>query len=112
MKMTFKPTGADARQHGGTHYKGLPPELEHWNVVAALGWDYYIGTATKYLWRLGKKDDPIVEIEKAVHYLQKKLELLKAERVSIPVMGFKIEKVAVGSVTRKLKAAKMQKSRG
>ena len=75
-------SGADAQQHGGDHYKGTPPELEHWNVVAALQWDYFIGMATKYLWRLGKKEgeDPIVAIEKAIHTLQKKRELMIAER--------------------------------
>lgn len=75
-------SGADARQHGGNHYKAVPKELEHWNVVAALGWDYYIGTATKYLWRLGRKDDPVVELDKAMHYLVKKKELILAERAA------------------------------
>lgn len=71
---------ADAKQRGGAHYKDVPPELQHWNVVAALDWDYYIGSATKYLWRLGKKDDPVVELGKAIHFLEKKRELLLAER--------------------------------
>ena len=53
---------ADAKQVGGEHYKEVPEHLQHWNVVAALGWDYFVGNATKYLWRLGKKGGP----EKAV----------------------------------------------
>jgi len=73
---------ADKRQVGGGHYKDVPEHLQHWNVVAALGWDYFIGTATKYIWRAGKKDDPVQELEKAVHYLQKKIELLRAERAA------------------------------
>lgn len=85
MKSTGKrsiPSAADVKQVGGSHYKEVPPELQHWNVVAALNWDYYIGTATKYLWRLGKKDDPVVEIGKAIHYLEKKRELILAERAA------------------------------
>jgi hypothetical protein len=48
-------------------------------VVAALGWDYYIGNATKYLWRMGKKGDAnkaVEDITKAIHYLEKKRELM------------------------------------
>lgn len=77
---------ADSRQPGGSHYKDNPtPELQHWNVVAAMGWDYYIGQATRYLWRLGKKDDPVLELEKSIHYLEKKLELIKAARAALPL---------------------------
>lgn len=72
--------GADARQVDGGHYKSTPPELEHWNVVAALGWDYFIGQATRYIWRLGQKDDPIIELDKAIHFLEKKRELMIEER--------------------------------
>ena len=73
---------ADIKQEGGNHYKGTPEHLQHWNVVAALGWDYFIGHATKYLWRLGKKGGPekaIEDIGKAIHFLEKKRELMKAE---------------------------------
>ena len=73
---------ADIKQEGGTHYKNTPPELQHWNVVVALGWDYFIGNATKCLWRLGKKGGPekaIEDITKSIHYLEKKRELMKAE---------------------------------
>lgn len=72
---------ADRKQHGGDHYKDGPNSLQHWNVVAVLGWDYYIGAATKYLWRLGKKgsaEDAIQDITKAIHYLEKKRELMIA----------------------------------
>lgn len=74
---------ADSAEKGGKHYKDVPPEMQHWNVVAALGWDYYVGSATKYLWRLGKKDDPVKELEKAIHFLQKKRELILNERLEI-----------------------------
>ena len=72
---------ANEKQVGGQHYKGLH-KYQHWDVVHALGWDYYVGAATKYLWRLGRKGDlakSIEDIGKAIHYLEKKQELLIAE---------------------------------
>jgi hypothetical protein len=73
---------ADKKQVGGAHYKDTPEHLQHWNVVSALGWDYFIGTATKYIWRLGKKGGPekaLEDISKAIHYLEKKREVMQAE---------------------------------
>lgn len=73
---------ANDKQIGGAHYRvetGIP---QHWDVVIALGWDYLTGNATKYLWRLGKKGGPEKELEdlqKAIHYLEKKQELLRAK---------------------------------
>ena len=95
---------ANDRQVGGSHYhqEGAP---QHWDIVRLLGWDYYLGAATKYLWRLGKKGGPhkaiediskaihflwrlgrkgdeakkLEDVEKAIHYLEKKAEQLRAE---------------------------------
>ena len=72
---------ADEIQVGGQHYKDVPEHLQHWNVVPALEWDYFIGAATKYIWRLGKKGDAteaLKDIDKSIHYLQKKRELMAA----------------------------------
>jgi hypothetical protein len=71
-------------QVGGNHYKsaedrGLP---QHWDICVAMGWSYLIGAATKYIWRLDRKGGPdkaIQDLEKAIHYLQKELEVRKAE---------------------------------
>ena len=74
---------ADTKQVAGGHYKGIPDYLQHWNVVAALEWDYLVGHATKYLWLLGKKgslQDAINDIGKAIHFLEKKRELMIAEQ--------------------------------
>lgn len=68
-------------QIGGDHYKRAK-EYQHWDVVIALGWDYLLGNATKYLWRLGKKGGPekaLEDIDKAIHYLQKKREIMADE---------------------------------
>jgi hypothetical protein len=73
---------ANDMQVGGSHYKqeGTP---QHWDVVIALNWDYLTGAATKYLWRLGRKGDEnkaIEDIGKAIHFLEKKREVMIAER--------------------------------
>lgn len=81
----------DSKQIGGGHYKSVPEELQHWNVVHRLGWDYYIGAATKYLWRLGKKGSPekaIEDIGKAIHFLEKKKELMEAESIGDPTRNY------------------------
>jgi hypothetical protein len=73
---------ANDKQVGGLHYKssedlGLP---QHWDLPHKLGWSYCVGAATKYLWRLDKKGGPdkaIQDLEKAIHYLQKELEIRK-----------------------------------
>ena len=78
---TYAEALANDKQIGGDHYKSAG-DLQHWDVVARMGWCYYIGNATKYLWRLGKKGGPdkaIEDISKAIHYLEKKRELLQAE---------------------------------
>jgi hypothetical protein len=73
---------ADSKQVGGEHYKGSANEIQHWNVVYERQWCYLVGAATKYLWRLGRKGDEakkLEDVEKAIHYLEKKAEQLRAE---------------------------------
>lgn len=71
---------ANIKQVGGDHYKNT--EFQHWDVVYERGWCYLVGAATKYLWRLGRKGDEakkLEDVEKAIHYLEKKAEQLRAE---------------------------------
>lgn len=71
---------ADLKQVGGSHYKNV--KFQHWDVAYSLGWCYLVGAATKYLWRLGRKGDEakkLEDVEKAIHYLEKKAEQLRAE---------------------------------
>lgn len=70
----------DSIQHGGTHYK-VP--YEHWNMVADLGLCYYIANATKYVTRHRKKNG-LEDVEKARHYILKKIELINAGRTPGP----------------------------
>lgn len=81
------------KQVGGRHYKDNG-DFQHWDVVTALNWDYLVGAATKYLWRLGRKGDTaksIEDIDKAIHYLEKKKELLQLQLDSDRLRMAKIE---------------------
>jgi hypothetical protein len=73
---------ANEKQIGGNHYKSTSIP-DHWDIVDALEWDYFIANATKYLWRLGKKnptlEGQLQDLEKSIHYLEKKRELLKRD---------------------------------
>lgn len=63
---------ANERQVGGDHYGGR--EFQHWDLVWALGLDYFLGQATKYLGRHALKNGP-QDVEKAIHFMQKRQEL-------------------------------------
>jgi len=70
---------ANAKQVGGTHYKDMG--VQPWDVVDTWGYEqrigYYRGGALKYVMRSGRKDNEIQEAQKAVHYLEKLIEVLK-----------------------------------
>jgi hypothetical protein len=75
------------RQVGGSHYRdgaGKCPqcgcEIQHWDIVHMFGFDYFLGVATKYIFRFGKKGDPAEQLEKSIHYLQKKLALIRSKK--------------------------------
>jgi hypothetical protein len=71
---------ATDRQVGGTHYKDMG--VEPWDVVDTWPYEqrlgYYRGGALKYVMRSGRKDNEIQEAGKAIHYLEKLIETLKA----------------------------------
>lgn len=68
------------KQVGGDHYKNMGVEV--WDVVdtwpAQQRIGYYRGNALKYIMRLGGKDECTQEVQKAIHYLEKLTEVLKA----------------------------------
>jgi hypothetical protein len=70
---------AREKQYGGDHYKKLG--VEPWDVVGtwpqAQQVGFYRGNALKYLMRAGNKDDPLQEIQKARHYLDRLIEILE-----------------------------------
>lgn len=68
-------------QYGGDHYKKM--NVQPWDVIAnwpqAQQIGFFRGNALKYLMRAGAKDDPLQEIKKARHYLDRLIELLGEE---------------------------------
>jgi hypothetical protein len=77
-KKSEKISSANDRQIGGSHYKDKP--IQPWDVIdnlphaQAIG--FYKGNAIKYLMRAGDKGPAREDYEKAVHYLEKLLEIL------------------------------------
>lgn len=72
----FKHESANDRQVAGAHYK---KPIEHWDIVAMLNLDYYQGQISKYVFRWRDKAG-IVDLEKALHVLQKYIEVEKARQ--------------------------------
>lgn len=70
---------ANEKQVGGDHYKNMA--IEPWDVIDTWSSDQRIGAyragALKYIMRMGSKDMEVQEIGKAIHYLEKLLEILK-----------------------------------
>jgi hypothetical protein len=70
---------ANARQHGGDHYKGSG--YEHWDLVLDTGQHYLQGCATKYVTRARKHEaGPRLNLLKAIHYVDKAQEADEAGR--------------------------------
>lgn len=68
---------------GGTHYKTEPGKEEHWDrQFRMFGPAYFIGCITKYVERYAKKNG-IEDLRKAAHFIEKLIELEKAEAVNI-----------------------------
>lgn len=84
---------ANDYQVGGDHYqpKGAN-KPQHWDVVYDIfGGDYLLGNASKYMARVGKKGGPekwVEDIEKAIHYLQKKREQILDENFGGPTSAY------------------------
>jgi hypothetical protein len=71
--------GAKRKQIGGDHYvnQGVQPwdVIDTWPLEQQIG--YYRGNAVKYLMRMGNKDDRLQEVEKAAHYIEKLIEVIR-----------------------------------
>lgn len=65
---------------GGSHYTDAAVQpwdvVDTWPVSQQIG--YYRGNALKYLMRMGSKDDDLQEIQKALHYIEKLIDILQA----------------------------------
>ena len=63
---------ANDRQVGGGHYGGRV--MQHWDLVAYYGWDYYQAQIIKYVMRWEEKNG-IEDLKKAQHFLEKYIEV-------------------------------------
>ena len=61
------------KQVGGQHYK--KHTIQPWHIIDEHELDFYLGNAIKYILR--DKGAQIEDLAKAVHYLERKIELLK-----------------------------------
>lgn len=68
------------KQIGGDHYKKM--KIQPWEVIDANNLDFYLGNAVKYILRVGHKEDDIIQIDKAIHYLEHKKELIREKTKS------------------------------
>lgn len=57
------------------HYTSHPSGIECIQVTEHM--DFCIGNAIKYLWRAGGKNDEVEDLEKAIWYIQRKIDLVK-----------------------------------
>lgn len=68
---------AHEKQVGGNHYK--ENRIQPWDVIDEYDLDFYEGNTVKYVLRKKGETlkDRIIDLQKAQHYLEKKIELLK-----------------------------------
>tara|TARA_R100000234_G_scaffold39286_2_gene23330 strand:- start:5460 stop:5729 length:270 start_codon:yes stop_codon:yes gene_type:complete len=75
----------DKVQYGGEHYKQMT--ISPWDVIDSFPLEQKVGAyranAIKYILRMGAKDDQILEVKKAIHYLRKLKKVLE-ENVKHP----------------------------
>jgi len=70
---------AKDRQVGGDHYQR---RIQPWDVIDEYGLDYYEGNAIKYILRW--KGDRVEDLKKAIHYLEKEIELYEESEKEAP----------------------------
>lgn len=75
---------ANGRQVDGDHYKS---SIQHWDYVVANELDYFQAQITKYVTRWKKKNG-IKDLEKAQHFLQKYIEVIKQDDGSAPTSAY------------------------
>jgi hypothetical protein len=78
---------------GPAYYKR--GSIEPWDFIRDQGLNYHLGNAIKYICRAGHKDSKILDLKKAIHYLQNELDntiisTATSEGVPTPVSGIKL----------------------
>jgi hypothetical protein len=64
----------DKKQEGGDHYKKVPLEFQHWNLVIVHQWTYFQAQAIKYIMRYKDKGG-VGDLRKAIHFVEKMIEI-------------------------------------
>lgn len=70
-------SGANASQVGGQHYRKLA--IQPWDFIAANNLGFFEGSVISYVTRWRDKGG-VEDLRKAVHYLQKLIELETGQR--------------------------------
>ena len=70
-------TNANAKQVSGKHYK--EKEIQPWDYIYANNIGYFEGNCVKYVSRWKDKGG-IADLQKAIHYLEKLIELEKSKQ--------------------------------
>lgn len=73
-------TSANDVQVGGKHYRTA---IQHWDYVWANDLDYFQAQVIKYMTRWKKKNG-LEDLKKAMHFLQKYIELIEADLAAEP----------------------------
>ncbi len=60
------------------HYKSHPSGIECIQVTEHL--NFCLGSAVKYIWRAGKKDDAVQDLEKAKWYIEREIARISRHR--------------------------------
>ena len=63
---------ANAKQHGGDHYKNAA--IQPWDYIDANNIPFLEGSAIKYLTRWRDKGG-LEDLRKAIHFIEKRIEL-------------------------------------
>jgi hypothetical protein len=71
-----------ANSTGPSHYRR--GSIEVWDFIHDQGLNYFLGNAIKYVCRAGYKESKEEDLKKAIHYLQKELELHQAHSPNAP----------------------------
>ena len=91
-----KQTLSDYKQVGGEHYKNNV--IEPWNFIAANNLGYFEGSAIKYITRWRSKGG-IADIQKAIHFLEKLIELESLDTKSVATSALVGAKTEASNVT-------------
>jgi hypothetical protein len=65
-----------------SHYGGADNPYEAIKVIEAWGLGFNLGNTVKYISRAGKKGDHLVDLQKALWYLEREVKNLQNEKLS------------------------------